>query len=214
MAQNFCMEKILENSKLIVDENEKVIANILHDIKSPLYSIKIALERKQDCELNKDVFETTVNTLDYIENFLVKYNFKNGKFDNKIEKFDIKELINKKIESYKYIFINKNIHIDLILHDEDFSIKSIKIFLSSIIGNIVSNIAFHASKGEIATIEMFKKEKCVCVVFQNFYNLNEHNFNLGLNFCQELTQKTNSQIKITKTKKSMKIELKIPNLKN
>ena len=40
------MEKTIQKAHSIVDENKKVIANILHDIKSPLYSIKIALQNK------------------------------------------------------------------------------------------------------------------------------------------------------------------------
>ena len=100
------MNKIIEKSD-VIDENEKLIANILHDIKSPLYSIKIGLQNKLDSELNSDIFETTVSVLEYIENFLVDYSFKSGKFKNKISTFDIKKLITKKIENYKYIFINK-----------------------------------------------------------------------------------------------------------
>jgi len=207
------MEKILDKTKSIADENEKLIANILHDIKSPLYSIKLGLQTKLDNELNKDVFETTVGVLNYIENFLNCYNFKIGKYNNSIQNCDIKKIINEKIENYKYIFINKNIHIDFILRDENFCLNSIGIFLSSIIGNIVSNIAFHAKENEIATIEMFSKENCVCVLFQNFYNSTEHDFKLGLGFCRELTKKTNIQIRLTKTKNEMKVSLKIPDLK-
>ena len=99
------MEKILDKTLTIINENEKLIANILHDIKSPLYSIKIALQNKLDCELNKDIFETTLDMIEYIENFLVNYSFKLGKFENKTSVCDIKKLINKKIENYKYIFI-------------------------------------------------------------------------------------------------------------
>lgn len=65
------MEKTLEKTRAIIEENEKLIANILHDIKSPLYSIKIGLQNKLDCELNRDIFETTIDVIKYIENFLV-----------------------------------------------------------------------------------------------------------------------------------------------
>ena len=122
------MEKTLNKALAIVDENEKIIANILHDIKSPLYSIKIGLQNKLDNDLNKDIFETTLDIIKYIENFLVNYNFKQGKFNNKIVPCDIKKIIDKKIENYKYIFIDKNIHIDLLLDDSDFTTNSIEIF--------------------------------------------------------------------------------------
>ena len=57
------MEKTIEKARLIVDENEKLIANILHDIKSPLYSIKIGLQNRLDNELNRDIFETTLDII-------------------------------------------------------------------------------------------------------------------------------------------------------
>ena len=79
------MEKTIETAHSIIDENEKVIANILHDIKSPLYSIKIGLQNKLDNELNKDIFETTLDIIKYIENFLVNYSFKKGRFEIEID---------------------------------------------------------------------------------------------------------------------------------
>ena len=86
----------MANQKYDVDL-EKLIANILHDIKSPLYSIKMGLQNNLDCELNKDVFETTLDIIKYIENFLVSYSFKEAKFNNKFSPCDIKKIINQKI---------------------------------------------------------------------------------------------------------------------
>ena len=76
------MEKTIDKARLIINENEKVIAHILHDVKSPLYSIKIGLQNKLDNELNRDIFETTLDIIKYIENFLVNYSVKEGKFNN------------------------------------------------------------------------------------------------------------------------------------
>lgn len=208
------MEKTIEKARLIVDENEKLIANILHDIKSPLYSIKIGLQNKLDCELNKDIFETTLEVIKYIENFLVNYSFKEGKFENKITPCDIKKIINQKIESYKYIFIDRNIQIDMILDDDEYLVHSIEIFLSSIVGNIISNMAFHASNNENAIIELYKKDNCTIAEFRNYYNEKNENFNLGLDFCKELAMLTKTNFKFSKTKDTVCVKLKIPSLKN
>jgi len=208
------MEKTIQKAHTIIDENEKVIANILHDIKSPLYSIKIGLQNKLDNELNKDIFETTLDIIKYIENFLVNYSFKEGKFENKITLCDIKKIINQKIENYKYVFINKNIHIDMILEDDEYFTNSIEIFLSSIIGNIISNIAFHASSNENAVIELYKKDDLIIAEFRNYYSEKNDNFNLGLEFCQELAIYTKINLKFSKTKDMVFVKLKIPTLKN
>ena len=206
------MEKILEDSNLIIEKNEKLIANILHDIKSPLYSIKIALQNKLDCELNSDIYETTLGMLEYIENFLVNYSFKEGKFNNKIASCDIKKLINEKIESYKYIFIEKNIHIDFCSKDESYIIETIPIFLSSILNNIISNIAFHALENQNAQIELYRKNNEIYAEFQNLYKNTQDNFSLGLDFCRNLAIYTKTNLKFSKTKDKVIVSLKIPQL--
>lgn len=206
------MEKILDNIS-IINENERMIANILHDIKSPLYGIKIGLQTKLDTELNNDIFETIMNVLEYIEQFLTSYNFKSGKYENKIKPCDIRKIINKKIENFKYIFINKNIRINMILDDENFIVNQTEIFISSIIGNIISNIAFHASSGKNAEITMKRNNNSICLEFENLYNEKTQNFNLGLDFCERLTCLTKSEMTFCKTKDKVNVKLKIPDLK-
>ena len=204
------MEKTIEKAKSIANENEKLIANILHDIKSTLYSIKIALQNKLDSDLNKDIFETTLDAIKYIENFLVNYSFKEGKFNNKFVLCDIKKMINQKIESYKYLFINKNICIDFILQEDEFLVNSIEIFLSSIIGNIISNIAFHARCNDSAVIELYKQNEFVIAEFRNYYSSKDNNFNMGLDFCRELAMLTKINLKFSKTKDTVCVKLRIP----
>ena len=206
------MENTLDETQIIIRENEKLIANVLHDIKSPLLSVKIGLQRKLDCELNCDIFETITDVLEYIENFLVDYSFKQGKFENKIAPCDIKKLINKKLENYKYIFCARNIVVDIHAKDTQYIVNSVVIFLSSIIGNIVSNIAIHASKNKRAAIYIYKKDDIVCVDFKNNYDSNEHDFSLGLDFCKNLAQVTKIDLKFSKTKNQAVVNLRIPSL--
>ncbi len=208
------MEKTIEKTKAIIDENEKLIANILHDIKSPLYSIKIGLQNRLDSELNRDIFETTVDIIKYIENFLVNYSFKQGKFAHKTAKFDVKKIINKKIENYKYIFINKNIHIDFYSDCEEYYVDSIEIFISSIIGNIISNIAFHGLENESASIAIYNNLSNVVVDFKNSYSDKSPQNSLGLEFCQKLANASKISLKFTKTKKEVCVNLKIPSSRN
>ena len=206
------MEKILENSSQVAFENEKLIANILHDIKSPLYSIKIGLKPHLNSELNIDIFETISNTLDYIENFLINYSFKSGKFEEKIESCDIQKIICEKVKEYKYIFLNKHINIDVLCTSKDCRTDNICIFLSSIIGNLVSNIAFHAKEKTDATIEIKKKENYIIAEFKNYFKENNDNFNLGLGFCENLAKCCKIELKYQKTQNEVRVYLKIPNL--
>ena len=203
---------MIDKNLSIIDENEKLIANILHDIKSPLYSIKIGLSSHLDNELNNDIFETTTGVIDYIENFLVNYNFKKGKFQNKIEPCDIKEIVHEKIENYKYIFINRNIYIDIFCDENDYIVNSIPVIVSSIIGNLVSNIAFHGAKSERASIEIYKKHNEIFIDFKNKYNSENNNFSLGLDFSRNLAACCKIELKFIKTKTEVKVSLKIPNI--
>ncbi len=209
------MEKTLEKSLSIINENERLMANILHDIKSPLASIKIVLQGKfkeeNNNELRKDIYETVVEVLSYIENYLVNYSFKTGKFENKITKCDVKNIIKSKLEADKYLFINKNIYIDLILNDNDYTINTIDIFLSSIIGNIISNIACHASPNQRVTIEVLKKKDSIETIFKNNYDENVNSgFNIGLDMIKKLSTILKADFKFTKTKNEVCVNLKIP----
>ena len=207
------MEKTLDKANAIIDENEKIIANILHDIKSPLYSIKIALQNHLESELNKDIFETTVDTIDYIENFLVNYSFKLGKFETKISSCDIRKIIEKKIENYKHIFIYKNIHIDIVVDSSNYIVNSIEPFLSSIIGNIISNIALHAKENSIAVINLYNKNNTIYADFKNNFDKTNSDFSLGLDFCAKLSNSINANLKFSKTKDSAVVNLKIPEIR-
>ena len=102
----------------------------------------------------------------------------------------------------------------MLLDESDFIVNSIEPFLSSIIGNIVSNMAFHASENENAIIELYWQDNCIVVEFRNLYHKKSCDFNLGLDFCRELAAATKINLKFSKTKDSVFVKLKIPVLKN
>ena len=102
----------------------------------------------------------------------------------------------------------------MILDDEIYLVNSIEIFLSSIIGNIVSNIAFHALENESAIIELYKKDSFIVAEFKNYYQAQEGNFNLGLDFCKKLAQSAKINMNLSKTKNTVFVKLKIPIAKN
>ncbi len=215
------MEKTIQKSLSIINENERLIANILHDIKSPLLSIKIVLQgslkKELDNEINgtisKDIYATILEVLNYIENYLVNYSFKTGKFENKITPCDIKNIIKTKLEADKYLFIEKNVYIDLILNDDNYIINSINIFLSSVIGNIISNMACHASPNQRATIEVIRKKGYVETIFKNSFDENVTcGFHIGLEMIKRLANTLKADFKFTKSKNEVCVNLKIPNL--
>ena len=108
----------------------------------------MALVKNLNCQLNKDIFETTINIINYIENFLVNYSFKIGKFEQTTTICDIKKIINQKLENNKYIFINKNIHIDIIQDDENYLSDNIEIFL------LTSDFIFRKTSKSLAFFTM------------------------------------------------------------
>ena len=179
-----------------------------------MFSIKIALQNRLDVELNRDIYETAVDTINYIENFLVNYSFKTGKFENQIIPCDIRSLVEKKIENYKHIFISKGIHIDVVLEGKEFVVNSIMPFLSSIVGNVISNIALHARYNSLAVINISKKKDTIFADFKNYFDETESDFSFGLDFCAKLASSINASIKFSKSKDCAIVNLKIPNFRN
>ena len=96
--------------------------------------------------------------------------------------------------------------------EENYEINQIEIFLSSIIGNIISNIAFHAERNSQAEILIRRNNAFICLEFKNSYSTKNENFNLGLDFCKKLICKTKIQMSFCKTKTTVTVKLKIPEL--
>lgn len=213
------MEKILNSNEPIIIKNEQIIANILHDIKSPLYSIKIGLQNNLTSELNKEIFKTTINTIEYIENFLTQYNLKEGSFSQKTSLCNLADIIFEKIETFKQILNNKNISIDIeyknSLTHEDFYINQIYIILSSIFSNLISNIANHSKQKERAKILLNKNNENFIICFKNKIDNNiQKGSNLGLKFCHNIMGHAKIDLEIRENEKEFCIKLNIPNLNN
>ena len=98
--------------------------------------------------------------------------------------------------------------------EEEYNVNSIEAFLSSIIGNIVSNIALHAIENENASIAIYNKTPYIIVDFKNAYKDCLKDTSLGLDFCQKLAKNAKIDLKFTKTKDEVCVNLKIPSLKD
>ena len=86
--------------KSVEEKNEEFVLNILHDIKSPILSINIALENLQNTptqELLNDIYKVNRHNLDYIENLMGNYSLKKRKSQMKQEYFNILNIINEEI---------------------------------------------------------------------------------------------------------------------
>ncbi len=100
--------------KSVEEKNEEFVLNILHDIKSPILSINIALENLDsksfaqntaDSGLLSEIYKVNRHNLEYIENLMENYSIKKGRYQIKQEYFNILNIINEEIFALKFLII-------------------------------------------------------------------------------------------------------------
>ena len=91
--------------KSLEEKNEEFVLNILHDIKSPIAGINIALENMPDGAKNetlREIYRVNRHNLEYIENLLENYSLKAGKYLLKYEYFNLINMVNEEIYALRF----------------------------------------------------------------------------------------------------------------
>lgn len=128
--------------KSVEEKNEEFVLNILHDIKSPILSINIALENLQNTptqELLNDIYKVNRHNLDYIENLMGNYSLKKGKYQMKQEYFNILNIINEEILALKLLIIEKNLKLNLITNNDAINVNADKEAVRQVFLNLLTN---------------------------------------------------------------------------
>ena len=213
-----CLKESVENlkrEKLIIKEN---LANISHQLKTPLTSIMIMLDTllEEDVPINKQK-EFLRDSRDQIENinFLIIVLLKLSRFDANVVEFK-KEAINVKkllMECIKNVDALReingvNIHLkgsDKVTFQGDFKWEV------EALTNIIKNAIEHSENGNVYVIFEDNniyvkisiidegtgiKEKDLKHIFDRFYKSNNspNNFGIGLSLASEIINKDNGKI--------------------
>ena len=101
--------------KSLEEKNEEFILNILHDIKSPIAGISIALENMPEGAKNdtlKEIYRVNRHNLEYIENLMENYSIKTGRYLLKYEYFNLLNIINEEIIALRFLIIEKSLKVN------------------------------------------------------------------------------------------------------
>ena len=148
--------------KSLEEKNEEFVLNILHDIKSPIAGINIALENMPDGAKNetlREIYRVNRHNLEYIENLLENYSLKAGKYLLKYEYFNLINMVNEEIYALRFLIIEKNLKVNLICSDEVININTDKQLIRQAFLNLLTNAVKYSPSSEEIKIEVSKIKK-------------------------------------------------------
>lgn len=180
-------EIILKNNKLsnerdiIRDEYQNLMADISHDLRTPLTSILGFLEltkEEKDIKKIREYIDIVEKKAGYLNTLIEKfYEFSIIISDNKkVEKeyFDLKEFLYSIGFSYYDNFSNKKQSFEINIIEEEIEIFSNKKLLSTVFNNLFGNMEKY-SLGE-NKVEVNKENDRIVVVFSNKVNISDGNY--------------------------------------
>ena len=196
--------------------NETFIKDILHDLNTPLTTLKMNLylfRKKPDIKRIDEMEKNILRILKYQENLK---NFLSMN-PNQIENFDIKDLIEEKLKFYSSIYP------DIKYENKARCIISInKNAFNSIIENIISNAFKYNKKNGYVKVYLENKKLIIedsgigiknpKKIFNRFYKEHERGTGIGMNIVKKLSDELNIPIRVeSKLNTGTKIILDLKN---
>ena len=145
----FFIYKNLRDQQRLTEVKNDLIANITHELKTPIATVGVAIEAL----LNFGALDNPKRTKEYLEISQQELNrlsilvdkvlntslFEKGDIPLKSESINLKLLVQGVLNSMKLQFQNKDAIINFVSKGDDFTIKGDKIHLTSVIYNLIDN---------------------------------------------------------------------------
>lgn len=245
---NFSINKLVSNInralkaeenlrlKTVKEENEfkELIANISHDLRTPLTSIKGYIQLIEKCELNKEqrrMLDVAKNHSDelgnLIEHFFEYSYFLNAEPEINVERINITNLITECLIASVISFEEKNITVKF-EEAKQIYINSDKELITRIIQNLIRNSIQH-SRGSEVEVKLEKTDENIKVSFSNmvdkennidinrifdrFYtgdSARKHSTGLGLSIVKLLSEKMGGKVDAELNNNRISINVIIP----
>lgn len=207
--------------KSVEEKNEEFVLNILHDIKSPILSINIALENLDsksfaqnttDNGLLSEIYKVNRHNLEYIENLMENYSIKKGRYQIKQEYFNILNIINEEIFALKFLIIEKNLKLNPVSSNEAINVNSDKQLVRQVFLNLLTNAVKYSPNSEEVKIEVSKNKKHVSICITNTVSNAgaEHSTGFGHQIIKDALLNLNGKVYHTKNKNKICFNVDLP----
>ncbi len=230
-------QKINANFKREQISSRKMLANISHDIKTPLTVILGYLEimrlNQTDDEMLEKVEEKARQVMNLINQFFTLAKLESGDTDVKLCKINISEVCRENILGFYDILLQKEFKVDLDIPDTPVFVQGDKDALQRIFYNLLSNVMRYGSDGKYLGIFVRQDESSVYIdvvdkgkgierefipnVFDRLYTMEDsrnreiQGNGLGLTIAKNLAERLGGDIDLTSipnTKTTFTLKLK------
>lgn len=163
----------------------ELMANVSHDLKTPLTLIRAYAEAAKDIDSDKKekreadldiIVEETERLTLLVNDILELSKLESNVTQIEIEEFNLKQLIDNLIKKFDIL---KNDGYKFIINSEDIMVKSDRRKLEQVIYNLINNAINYTGDDKIVTINVIKKDNCIRIeVIDTGMGISEENINL------------------------------------
>lgn len=167
------------------NELKMAIANISHDIRTPLTSILgyIQMSKKKDILYEKqleciNIAESRAKSLkDILENFFSLSTIQSPEYSIEIEHINLNSILYEVISSFYDEFKNNNIELELDIKEENLVVLGNKVEVNRIIENLITNLIKYTKGDEYISLRR-ENDKGMLVVSNKVENLKDEDAKL------------------------------------
>ena len=175
---NFAQEELNKTE----DYRRDLMANVSHDLKTPLTMIKAYAEMAKDLHKNKedkqtedlDIIISETNRLTILVNDILELSkMESIKEELNIEEFDLIELINHILDNYKILQETEKYNFKFIHKDKTIQIKADKKRLEQVVYNLINNAINYTGEDNLVTIKITNKENIIVEIIDTGKGIKE-----------------------------------------
>jgi len=169
----FFIYKNLRDQQRLTDVKNDLIANITHELKTPIATVGVAIEALQnfgaleDPKRTKEYLEISQQELNrlsiLVDKVLNASLFEKGDIPLKSESINLKIIVQGVLNSMKLQFQNKDAIVNFASEGDNFTVKGDKIHLTSVIYNLIDNALKYSPLSPQLTINL--QEKAGQIIF-------------------------------------------------
>lgn len=164
-----------ESLERIEENRRNLIANISHDLRSPMTSIRGFIEGIIDGTIPEEkhehylkiVLEESKRLIRTTNELLELNNMQQGKVEVKWEVFDINEVIRRKLISFEQRITQKKINVAFHIFEEKTFILSDYALIERVLSNLLDNAVKFTPEGESIIIKTLEQEGCISIEVMN-----------------------------------------------